>query len=132
LPEPTLHIRSGYLLTKRYGLRNSTSIFYRTMPDRRVIRKQRPELAVIRSKIEQAVAGESAARSACFLKSMLSSKWQASDGLYIEPDKAWMGGVLLSWQYLGLGQHLLWPRRRPGPRASGEIGSDKGERRHAP
>ena len=24
-------------------------------------------------------------------------KWQASDGLYIEPDKAWMGGVMLSW-----------------------------------
>jgi outer membrane protein TolC len=58
---------------------------------------QRPELAVIRSKIEQADAGESAARSRMLPEINAVFKWQGSEGLYMEPDKAWMGGVLLSW-----------------------------------
>ena len=59
--------------------------------------EQRPELAVIRLKIEQADAGESAARSRMLPEINAFFKWQGSDGLYIEPDKAWMGGVMLSW-----------------------------------
>jgi outer membrane protein len=59
--------------------------------------EQRPELAVIRSRIEQADAGESLARSRMLPEINAVFKWQGSEGLYIEPDKAWMGGVLLSW-----------------------------------
>ena len=59
--------------------------------------EQRPELAVIRLRIEQANAVESAARSRMLPEINAIFKWQASNGLYIEPDKAWMGGVLLSW-----------------------------------
>jgi outer membrane protein TolC len=59
--------------------------------------EQRPELAVIRSRIEQASAGESAARSRMLPEINAFFKWQASKGLYIEPDNAWMGGVMLSW-----------------------------------
>jgi outer membrane protein TolC len=59
--------------------------------------EQRPELAVIRSRIEQADAGESAARSRMLPEINAFFKWQGSEGLYIEPDKAWMGGVMLSW-----------------------------------
>ena len=59
--------------------------------------EQRPELAVIRSRIEQANAGESVARSRMLPEINAVFKWQGSEGIYMEPDKAWMGGVLLSW-----------------------------------
>jgi len=59
--------------------------------------EQRPELAVINSRIEQAYAGQSAARSRLLPEINAVFKWQGSDGIYMEPEKAWMGGVLLSW-----------------------------------
>lgn len=59
--------------------------------------EHRPELAVIRSKVEQADAGESAARSRMLPEINAFFKWEGNEGLYIEPDKAWMGGVMLSW-----------------------------------
>ncbi len=59
--------------------------------------ERRPELAMIHSRIEQAQAGEDAARSRLLPEINAVFKWQGSNGIYMEPDKAWMGGVMLSW-----------------------------------
>jgi len=58
---------------------------------------RRPELAVINARIEQASVGESAARSHLLPEINAVFRWQGSDGIYMEPEEAWMGGVLLSW-----------------------------------
>jgi len=59
--------------------------------------ERRPELAILNSRIEQARAGQMAARSRLLPDVNAVFKWQGSDGIYMEPDRAWFGGVMLSW-----------------------------------